>query len=102
MIKLVSETYGVNYGNSDLIIDFGEPSYPTSTQEQIEIDQQSIDLGLISPHKILMRENPDLTEEDARVQVDDNINARNEMLNKVKTGGSLNDTMAALGINANT
>jgi hypothetical protein len=48
-----------------------------------------------------MRDNPDLTEEEARVDVDDNINARNEMLNKVKTGGSLTDTMSALGLNAN-
>ena len=102
MIKLVSEVYGTSYGDAELMIDFGEPTYPTSAQEQITIDQQAIDLGLISPHKVLMRENPDLTEADARVEVDDNINARNEMLNKVKTGGSLTDTMAALGINADT
>ena len=101
MIKVVSEYYGKSV-DGEMTVDFVEPNYPASESEQLNIDQQSIDLGLSSPHKVLMRNNPDLTEEDARVDVDDNINARNDMLNKVKTGGSLNDTMAALGLNANT
>ena len=102
MLKVVSEYYGKPLGEGGMMIDFAEPSYPASQSEQLEIDTKAIDLGLTSPHKILMRNNPDLSEEDARVDVDDNINARNDMLNKVKTGGSLTDTMAALGINANT
>jgi len=100
LIGDVSEYYGSAI-NGDMTIDFVEPNYPASESEQLTIDQQAIDLGLSSPHKVLMRNNPDLTEEDARVDVDDNINARNDMLNKVKTGGSLNDTMTALGLNAN-
>ena len=102
MLKVVSEYYGSPLGEGGMMIDFAEPSYPASQSEQLEIDTKAIDLGLTSPHKILMRNNPDLSEEDARVDVDDNINARNDMLNKVKTGGSLTDTMAALGIDANT
>ena len=101
MLKVVSDYYGKSIGEGDMAVDFVEPNYPASQTEQLTIDQQAIDLGLTSSHKILMRENPDLSEEDARVDVDDNINARNEMLNKVKTGGSLSDTMTALGINAN-
>jgi hypothetical protein len=101
MIKVVSEYYGKSV-DGEMTVDFVEPNYPASESEQLNIDQQSIDLGLSSPHKVLMRNNPDLTEEDARVDVDDNINARNDMLNKVKTGGSLTDTMTALGLNANT
>ena len=100
LIVQVSDYYGQTVVG-DMSVDFVEPNYPASEQEQLTIDQQSIDLGLSSPHKVLMRNNPDLTEEDARVDVDDNINARNDMLNKVKTGGSLTDTMTALGINAN-
>ena len=100
LIVEVSDYYGKTVAG-DMTVDFVEPNYPASQSEQLNIDQQSIDLGLSSPHKVLMRNNPDLTEEDARVDVDDNINARNDMLNKVKTGGSLSDTMTALGINAN-
>ena len=101
MLTIVSDYYKKPI-TGDMTVDFVEPNYPASEQEQLTIDQQSIDLGLTSPHKVLMRNNPDLTEEDARVDVDDNINARNDMLNKVKTGGSLTDTMTALGLNANT
>jgi hypothetical protein len=100
LIGEVSDYYGKPIDGS-MTVDFVEPNYPASRSEQLTIDQQSIDLGLTSPHKVLMRNNPDLTEEDARVDVDDNINARNDMLNKVKTGGSLTDTMTALGLNAN-
>jgi len=100
MLKMVSDYYGKTIAG-DMSVDFKEPNYPASQSEQLNIDQQSIDLGLSSPHKVLMRNNPDLTEEDARVDVDDNINARNDMLNKVKTGGSLSDTMTALGLDAN-
>jgi len=98
LIKVVSEEYGKSYGDASILIDFTEPNYPSSEQEQLTIDQQSIDLGLTKPQSILMRENPDLTEEEARVLVDDNLNARNEMLNKIKSGGSLADTIGALGI----
>ena len=101
MLKVVSDYYGKPMGDGDMTVDFQEPNYPSSKSEQLQIDQTAIDMGLTSPHKVLMRNNPDLTEEDARVDVDDNINARNEMLNKVKTGGSLTDTMSALGLNAN-
>jgi len=98
LIKVVSEEYGKSYGDASILVDFTEPNYPSSEQEQLTIDQQSIDLGLTKPQAILMRENPDLSEEDARVLVDDNLNARNEMLNKIKSGGSLADTIGALGI----
>ena len=101
MLKVVSDYYGKPIGDGDMSVDFQEPNYPSSEAEQLNIDQSAIDMGLTSPHKVLMRNNPDLTEEDARVDVDDNINARNDMLNKVKTGGSLTDTMSALGLNAN-
>jgi hypothetical protein len=101
MLKVVSDYYGKPIGDGDMTVDFQEPNYPSSKSEQLQIDQTAIDMGLTSPHKVLMRNNPDLSEEEARVDVDDNINARNEMLNKVKTGGSLTDTMSALGLNAN-
>jgi hypothetical protein len=101
LIGQVSQYYGSDI-TGDMTIDFKEPNYPASQSEQLDIDVKAIDLGLTSPHKVLMRNNPDLTEADARVDVDDNINARNDMLNKVKTGGSLTDTMTALGLNANT
>jgi hypothetical protein len=102
LIKVVSEVYGKSLGDGDMFVDFVEPNYPASEQEQLEIDQTKIDMGLTKTADILMRENPDLTEEDARVKVDENINARNDLLNKVRTGGTIQDTMTALGLNANS
>jgi hypothetical protein len=95
MLKVVNGYYGTELVG-EMTIDFAEPSYPIPRGEQLTIDQQAIDLGLTAPHKVLVRNNPDLTEEQARVDIDDNINARNEMLDKVTTGGSLADTTAAL------
>jgi len=102
LIKTVSEVYGQSLGDGDMFVDFVEPNYPASEQEQLSIDQTKIDMGLTKTADILMRENPDLTEEDARVKVDENINARNDLLNKVRTGGTIQDTMTALGLNANS
>lgn len=102
LIKIVSEVYGKSIGDGDMFVDFVEPNYPASEQEQLSIDQTKIDMGLTKTADILMRENPDLTEEDARVKVDENINARNDLLNKVRTGGTIQDTMTALGLNANS
>ena len=102
LIKTVSEVYGQSLGEGDMFVDFVEPNYPASESEQLAIDQTKIDMGLTKTADILIRENPDLTEEDARVKVDENINARNDLLNKVRTGGTIQDTMTALGLNANS
>ena len=102
LIKMVSEVYGQSSGDGDMFVDFVEPNYPASESEQLAIDQTKIDMGLTKTADILIRENPDLTEEDARVKVDENINARNDLLNKVRTGGTIQDTMTALGLNANS
>lgn len=102
LIKTVSEVYGQSLGDGGMFVDFVEPYYPASEAEQLSIDQTKIDMGLTKTADILMRANPDLTEEDARVKVDENINARNDLLNKVRTGGTIQDTMTALGLNANS
>ena len=67
----------------EMTVDFKEPNYPASQSEQLTIDQQSIDMGLTKPTDIMMRNNPDLTEEDAKADVAINLNARNDMLNKI-------------------
>jgi hypothetical protein len=82
LLKMVSEYYGKSMGDGDMTIDFVEPNYPASQSEQLDIDVKAIDMGLTKPIDILMRNNPDLTEEDAKVMVAMNLNARNDMLNK--------------------
>ena len=101
LIGQVSQYYGSDI-TGDVIIDFGEPSYPQPEQDLLTYNRERIDLGLTSPYKVLMDDNPDLNTEDAKVQVEENLTNRNEMFNKVKTSGSLSDTVSALGIDANT
>lgn len=84
LIKIVANVY--KYGipdNSTMMIDFIEPNYPQSIQEQQEYDEKNIALGLTSPQKILMRKNPELTKEAATNIINENIKSRNEMLNKI-------------------
>jgi hypothetical protein len=82
LLKMVSEYYGKSMGDGDMTIDFVEPNYPASQSEQLDIDVKAIDMGLTKPIDILMRNNPDLTEEDAKFMVAMNLTARNDMLNK--------------------
>jgi hypothetical protein len=82
LIGQVSEYYGKTIAG-EMTVDFKEPNYPASQSEQLTIDQQSIDMGLTKPTDIMMRNNPDLTEEDAKADVAINLNARNDMLNKI-------------------
>ena len=82
LIKTVSEVYGQSLGDGDMFVDFVEPNYPASEQEQLAIEQTKIDMGLTNTADILMKINPDLTEDEAKAEVAMNLTSRNDMLNK--------------------
>jgi len=97
LLNTVSEVYGEKLALGTISVDFVEPIHPISTKEQVEVDRQRIELGLTSSAKILIRDNPDLSEEDAEQLVNDNLAKRNEMLNKVNSPTlPLDDTLLAL------
>jgi len=82
LIKTVSEVYGQSLGDGDMFVDFVEPNYPASEQEQLAIEQTKIDMGLTNTADILMKINPDLTEDEAKAEIAMNLTSRNDMLNK--------------------
>jgi len=82
LIKTVSEVYGQSLGDGDMFVDFVEPNYPASESEQLSIEQTKIDMGLTNTADILMKINPDLTEDEAKAEIAMNLTARNDMLNK--------------------
>ena len=82
LIKTVSEVYGKSLGDGDMFVDFVEPNYPASESEQLSIEQTKIDMGLTNTADILMKINPDLTEDEAKAEVAMNLTSRNDMLNK--------------------
>lgn len=95
MIQLVSEYYGTTI-SGDMSVNFVEPTYPESEKDMIDSAKEKIDLGLTSSHKILMKNDPDLTPEEAVIEVTDNLSKRNEMLNKIRTGDTIVEIQSAL------
>ena len=95
LIQMVSEYYGLTI-NGDMNVNFVEPTYPESEQEQMTSARERIDLGLTSPHEILMQHDPDLTAEEAVIKVNDNISKRNEMLDKIRGGATIVETTSAV------
>lgn len=73
LLQTVSKVFGKPLALGKVSIDFKEPFHPISATEQVAIDKEHISLGLTSPAKILMRDNPDLSIEEAEKQVKDNI-----------------------------
>lgn len=57
----------------DIQIDFGEITFPQSRKEKLEQYKMELDLGISSPSRVLMKENPDIDAETARQQVADNL-----------------------------
>jgi len=72
-------------------IDFSEENVPTTSSEVRETDRFEIDLGVKTAVDVLMRENPDLTEEEALKQLMENLNLT-KVLNEVKTSFSPAET----------
>jgi hypothetical protein len=60
-------------------IDFAEPDYEDDPQTELTRDEKEIALGLSSPVKVLMRRNPDLTEEAAKAEYEQNLEYRKSM-----------------------
>lgn len=99
VLQIVSEYYGKPI-TGEISVDFKEPFYPIDRGTQLQRDKEAIDLGLTTPAKLLQRDNPDLEDGEAVLEVQANLNARNELYKKVSTGGLLTqqDTKAKLGL----
>ena len=70
--KLLSEQQGVSLGN-DFGVDFIEMEYPTSIQEQIMRDDWDLANGQTTLAKIMVRNNRDLSLEEAEAIIDGNL-----------------------------
>jgi hypothetical protein len=79
LLQIVSSVFEKPFAVGTVSIDFKEPFHPISAIDQVEIDKEHIDLGLTTSAKILVRDNPDLSIEDAEKQVADNIASRDKV-----------------------
>ena len=76
--RLIASSYGVSLPK-DLGLDFKEPEYPKTVQDQILWDKHRLELNLIGEVQLLMEYNNDLTQEQAELTVASN-KQRNQKL----------------------
>lgn len=58
--------------DAELIVDFPEPVYPEDAFSSLINDEKRINLGLVSPIDLIMRDNPDLSREQAVAKYNEN------------------------------
>lgn len=71
MEKLIAELHNINI-TGDLKLDFLEPEYPKTAQDQILLDQFALEQNMTTQAKLMVKYNKDLTLEEAQQQVDEN------------------------------
>lgn len=69
--KILASSFGVNLPN-ELKIDFNEPEYPMTVQDQIALDTHRLNLGIISKAELMVEYNKDLTLEEASAKLQEN------------------------------
>ena len=82
--KIIAGVNGVNLADK-MVIDFKEPEYPKSVQEQITKDNWDLEQGLITLPEILKRDRSDLTIEEAEAIIENNLKSK-ELSNEVEDG----------------
>ena len=71
MEKMIAKIHNVNI-SGDLKLDFLEPEYPKTAQDQILIDTFALEQNLTTQAKLMVKNNKDLTLEEAQKLVDEN------------------------------
>ena len=83
--KIIAGVNGVNLADK-MVIDFKEPEYPKSVQEQITKDNWDLEKGLITLPEILKRDRSDLTIEQAEAIIEKNLEGQ-ETKDEVEDNG---------------
>ena len=69
--KVLASSFGVNLPN-ELKIDFNEPEYPMTVQDQIALDMHRLNLGLINRAELMVEYNKDLSIQEASIKLQQN------------------------------
>ena len=94
-IIMVANANGLNIAMEEFTISFNAPTYPMNEDEKATLFAKQIDIGLISPVEMLVKEY-EITEEEAKVKLANNIKERNELYNKVQANINMTATAEAL------
>ena len=69
--KILASSFGVNLPNN-LKIDFNEPEYPMTVQDQIALDNHRLNLGLVNKAELMVEYNKDLSIQEASIKLQQN------------------------------
>ena len=69
--KLLAKQYGINLPN-ELKLDFNEPDYPMTVQDQIALDTFHLEKNMVTEAGLLMKYNDELSIEEAQQIIDEN------------------------------
>ena len=69
--KKIARTFNINLPEG-LKLDFNEPEYPMTVQDQIALDNHRLNLGLISKAELMVEYNKDLTLKEAEAKLEEN------------------------------
>ena len=69
--KILASSFGVNLPNN-LKLDFNEPEYPMTVQDQIALDMHRLNLGLINKAELMVEYNKDLSIQEASIKLQQN------------------------------
>ena len=69
--RMIAQSFGISMPEK-LKLDFNEPEYPMTVQDQIALDMHRLNLGLISKAELMVEYNKDLTLEEANAKLQDN------------------------------
>lgn len=77
IVKTIHNTHSVQServpADAELTIDFAEPQYNEDPKDAIDVDAKKIEMGIISPIDVIMRDNPDLDERQAKAKYEQNL-----------------------------
>jgi len=74
--RKIAQSFNIGMPNK-LKLDFNEPDYPMTVQDQIALDNHRLSLGLISKAELMVEYNKDLTIEEASAKLQENQEEEN-------------------------
>ena len=85
--RKIASTFNISMPQG-LKLDFNEPEYPMTVQDQIAIDNHRLNLGLISKAELMVEYNKDLTLEEAKAKLEENKEEDNKKEKEVNSDES--------------
>ena len=69
--RMIAQSFGISMPEN-LKLDFNEPEYPMTVQDQIALDNHRLNLGLVNKAELMVEYNKDLTIEEANAKLQAN------------------------------